>query len=423
MNSRRKFLTNVSLASGAVLSRPWKNSKVPVVPQVPKSLDVTTDEDFWYQVKMAYTVSASIVNLNNGGVSPQPKVVQHAVERYNQLSNETPSYYMWRILDQGREPVRQKLAQLAGCDQEEIAINRNSSEALETVIFGLRLKAGDEVVLTKQDYPNMIHAWKQRAHRDGVVLKWLNFDFPIEDEQQIIDTFQQAFTPKTKLVHITHMINWNGQLLPARGIADAAHERGIEVLIDAAHTFAHIPYSIPELGADYYGTSLHKWLCAPFGSGMLWVKKEKIKTLYPLFGAPEPESADIRKFEHLGTRSFAIEQGIGQAIDFHHMIGSDRKHKRLQYLKNYWAQKVKEIPRLILGTSLDPRFGCALAIFGIDGIKPDTISSRLFRDYKIHTTTINWENISGVRVTPNVYTVTKDLDRFIEGVYQISKDL
>jgi selenocysteine lyase/cysteine desulfurase len=378
--------------------------------------ELVQDETFWYQIKQAYTVSPSIVNLNNGGVCPQPRVVQEAVERYNRLSNEAPSYYMWRILDQGREPLRAKLAELAGCSAEELAINRNSSEALETAIFGLRLQAGDEVVLTKQDYPNMIHAWKQRAHRDGIVLKWLNFDFPIEDDQQIVDKFVEAFTEKTKVVHITHLINWIGQVLPARKIADKARTRGIEVIIDAAHSFAHLDYKIPDLGGDYYGTSLHKWLCAPFGSGLLYVRKEKIKNLYPLFAAPEVESDDIRKFEHLGTRSFAIEQAIGQAIDFHHMIGSERKQARLHYLKNYWIDRVKDLPGVRIHTSQDLQYSCAIAVFSVDEKTPGEVANHLFRNHKVHTVGINWENIHGVRVTPNVYTTTRDLDVLIKGV-------
>ncbi|MGA1545163.1 MAG: aminotransferase class V-fold PLP-dependent enzyme, partial [Saprospiraceae bacterium] len=263
--------------------------------------ELATDETFWYQIQQSYTVSPTIMNLNNGGVCPQPRVVQEAVERYNRLSNEAPSHFMWHILDRGREPLRRNLAELAGCDPEEIAINRNSSEALETIIFGLPLKAGDEVVLTKQDYPNMINAWKQREQRDGIVLKWLDFQFPMEDKTSIVDTFVKAFTNQTKLVHITHIINWCGQILPVKEIANEAKERGIEVLVDAAHTFAHLNYKIPDLNADYFGTSLHKWLCAPFGSGMLWVRKEKIKKVYPLFAAPDPNSENIRKFEHLGT--------------------------------------------------------------------------------------------------------------------------
>lgn len=379
-------------------------------------VESVTDEDFWNQIKQAYTVSPNVINLNNGGVCPQPKVVQDAVEHYNRLSNEAPSYYMWRVLDQGREPLRRNLAGLLGASPDEVAINRNSSEGLETIIFGLRLKAGDEVVLTKQDYPNMINAYKQREHRDGIKLKWLSFDFPMEDEQQIVDTFVGAFTDKTRVVHITHMINWNGQILPVRKIAREAHARGIEVVVDSAHTFAHLNYTIDELECDYWATSLHKWLCAPFGSGLLYVKKEKISKLYPLFGAPEPESDDIRKFEHLGTRSFAIEQAIGHAINFYHMVGRERKQARLHYLKNYWAEKVQDLPGVSIGTSLHEDFSCAIGLLQIAGHDPVEVHNWLFHRYKIHSVGINWENIHGVRITPNVYTSTRDLDVLVEAV-------
>ncbi len=428
MSNRRNFLRNVAATAGSVAFTPFfstaqgENLLRSIEAKAFKTAAETADdEDFWRYVRQAYTVSANIINLNNGGVSPQPRVVQEAVERYNQLSNEAPSYYMWRILDQGREPLRMKLAGLAGVSPDEIAINRNSSEALETIIFGLRLKAGDEVVLTKQDYPNMINAWKQRALRDGIVLKWLNFDFPIEDKQQIVKAFSDAFTSKTRVVHITHMINWNGQILPAKEIAAEAHRRGIEVLVDAAHTFAHLNYKIPELDCDYFGTSLHKWLCAPFGSGMLYVKKEKIKNLFPLFAGDHPESEDIRKFENLGTRSFAIEQAIGQAVDFHEMIGSERKQERLQFLKKYWTEKALQLPKVSLGTSLKKDYSCAIALLRVEGKEPGEVAQFLFENYKIHTVAINWENIHGVRITPNVYTTLQDLDRLVLAIHDLTK--
>jgi selenocysteine lyase/cysteine desulfurase len=268
---------------------------------------MATEEEFWYYIQQAFTVSPGIINLNNGGVSPAPKTVQDAMKRYYDLCNEAPSYYMWRILDQGREPLRANLAALAGCSAEEIAMNRNSSEGLETVIFGLQLKAGDEVVLSKQDYPNVINAYKQREKRDGIKLVWINLDLPSENEEYLTGQFTKAFTARTKLVNITHVINWNGQVLPVKKIAAEAHKKGIEVLVDGAHSFAHLDFKIPDLGADYFATSLHKWLYAPIGSGMLYVKKEKIKTIYPMFAtADDPLKDDIRKFESLGTRPLFI---------------------------------------------------------------------------------------------------------------------
>lgn len=373
----------------------------------------TTDEDFWRLIQQAYTVSPTILNLNNGGVSPSPKVVQEAVERYNRLSNEAPSYYMWRILDKGREPLRAQLAGLLGSSPEEVAINRNASEALETVIFGLQLKAGDEVVLSKYDYPNMMNAWKQRAHRDGVVLKWVDLDLPMEEESAIAERYISQFTDKTRVVHLTHMINWNGQVLPVRTIAEQARARDIDVMVDAAHSFVHLDFKVEELQCDYLGTSLHKWLCAPFGSGLLYVRQPKIEAIYPLFAAPEPDSSDIRKFEHLGTRSFAIEQAIGQAVQFHKLIGSARKEARLKYLRTYWLDQVRELPGFRSYTPENPDLAGAIANVGFGNRDAGELHDHLFKKYKIHTVPIKWEGINGVRITPNVYTLTEDLDRLI----------
>jgi selenocysteine lyase/cysteine desulfurase len=383
--------------------------------------ELATEEEFWYYIQQAFTVSSSIINLNNGGVSPAPKTVQDAMKRYYDYSNEAPSYYMWRILDQGRETLRNNLAKLGGCSAEEIVINRNSSEGLETVIFGMQLKAGDEVVLSKQDYPNMINAWKQREQRDGLKLVWVNLELPSEDEQYIINQYVSQFSSRTKVVHITHVINWNGQIIPVRKIADAAKKRNIEVVVDGAHSFAHFDFKISDLGADYFAASLHKWLYAPIGSGMLYVKKEKIKSLYPLFATDVPLKDDIRKFEHLGTRPFFIEQAINKAIEFHEMIGIERKEKRLHYLKNYWMEKVKDIPKVKLHTSLKSKWACAIGMVSVEGKKPGELHDYLFANYKIHATTIEWENIKGVRITPNVYTTAKNLDLLVEGIEKFAK--
>lgn len=426
--NRRSFLqTFKALSAGTLLSsltqpawsRNLHNALATATDKTPEQL--ASDEDFWYLIQQSYTTSSNFINLNNGGVAPSPKTVQDTMKRYFDVSNEGPSFFMWRILDQGREPLRRNLAILAGCSAEEIAIQRNTSEALETIIFGLPLKAGDEVVLTKQDYPNMINAWKQRELRDGIKLVWVNLELPSEDNTYLAKAYTQAFTSKTKVVHITHVINWNGQIIPVRKIADAAHQKGIEVLVDGAHSFAHFPFTIPELGADYFGTSLHKWLSACIGTGFLYVKKEKIKNLYPLFAAPDAHVDDIRKFEHLGTRPFFIEQAIGKAIEFYDMIGAQRKEQRLLYLKNYWMNKVKDLPGVTLGTSLKPGFSCGIGLISLAGKKPADIENFLWHNYKLHISAIEWENIKGIRITPNVYTTTKQLDVLVEGIAEYAK--
>ncbi len=427
MEPRRKFLQQMGLLAGAFSANSlfnqlhaasWDKAATSVKGLSPEA--IAADEDYWSVIQQSYTVNSNLINLNNGGVSPSPRVVQEAVEQYNKLSNEGPSYYMWRILDQGREPLRQKLAILAGCSSEEIAVNRNATEALNTVIYGLDLERGDEVIGTKQDYPNMINAWKQRAEREGIVYKQLSFHFPIEKDEEIVSAYENAITPRTKLLHVTHIINWIGQIMPVKKISAMAKKHGIEVIVDGAHSFGLLDYAIPDLGCDYFGTSLHKFLSAPIGSGMLWIRKEKIGKIWPLVCNDKPRSEDIRKFETLGTRSFPIEQGIGEAVNFQNGIGSKRKEQRIRYLKDYWALKVKEIPKVKIHTSFKPEYACAICGVTVDGMTPGELDAALFNNYKIHSVGIVWENISCVRITPHVYTRIADLDKFVRAIEEIA---
>ncbi len=425
MSDRRSFIRQSAAMLGAFALHQNFAAAFPQITQGPPSssydlangmVSAGDTDDFWRQIRLAYAASPNIINLNNGGVSPSPRATMDAVDYYNRMCSEAPSYYMWRILDQDREPVRENLAQLAGVSPEEIAINRNATEALNTIVFGLDLKPGDEVVLSKYDYPNMINAWKQREKRDGIKLVWVDLNLPSTDEDYLTNAYASKFTDKTRIVHITHIINWNGQILPARSIADAAHKRGAEVLVDGAHSFAVLDYKIPDLGCDYWGTSLHKFLCAPIGTGMMWIKKEKIPGIMPLLSNGEPNGPDIRKFESLGTRSFPLEMGIGYSIDLHNLIGSKRKQERLHYLKHYWMDQVKDVPGIKFYTSPSPKWSCAIGNFGFEGKKPVEIADTLFNKYKIHTVAIEWEKISGVRVTPNVYTTTEELDKLVKAI-------
>jgi selenocysteine lyase/cysteine desulfurase len=425
--NRRIFLQKMGLLAGAFSANSLFNevyaSDIECANRKINALtpeQVANDEDYWAVIQQAYSVNPNIINLNNGGVSPSPRVVQDALDRYNKLINEGPSYFMWRILDQGREPLREKLAELAGASPEEIAVNRNSTEALNTVIFGLPLQRGDEVIGTKQDYPNMINAWKQRQSREGITYTQVNFDFPIEDDNAIVNIYEKAITSKTKLIHVTHVINWVGQIMPVKKIVQMAHKKGIEVLVDGAHSFGLLDFKIPELECDYFGSSLHKFLSAPVGSGMLWIKKEKISKIWPLVCNDKPNSDDIRKFETLGTRSFPIEQAIGEAINFHNAIGSKRKQERIHYLKNYWASAVKQHPKVRINTSLNPKYSCAICGVSVDGMTPAELDNQLFNKYKIHTVGIVWENISCVRITPHVYTKIKDMDKLIKAIGEIA---
>jgi len=267
-----------------------------------------------------------------------------------------------------------------------------------------------------RSYPNMINAWKQREKRDGIKLVWISLDLPMTNEDDIVKAYTSAFTSKTKICHVTHLINWTGQILPIRKIADEAHKRNIEVIGDGAHTLAHFDFKVPDLGCDYFASSLHKWMSAPFGSGLLWIRKEKISKVWALLSSNEPDGPDIRKFESLGTRSFASEMAIGAAADFHHVIGSKRKEARLRFLKDYWVNKVKQLPSVSFNQPDAPHQSCAIASIAIKGKKPEEVSGELFNKHKIHTVAINWENIHSVRVTPNVYTSLRDLDKLVSAI-------
>jgi selenocysteine lyase/cysteine desulfurase len=428
MKSRRDFIGESVLMAGGL---PFLSSFAPLFASAldhkVKQLgdksprDAANDEGFWAWIREAYTLSPTIINLNAGGVSPQPKVVQDAHIFNYQLCNQGPSYYMWQILDKGREPLRGKLANLAGCDSEEVAINRNSTEGLNTVIFGLNLKAGDEVVLTKYDYPHMMSAWRQREKRDGIKLSWVDWDFPLENDDAIVKAYSDKITSRTKVVHVTHVINWVGQILPCRAIADMAHSKGCEVIVDGAHSFNQLDFKIPETGADYFATSLHKWLGAPFGSGLLYVKKGKAKTIWPLLGDDKPDSDDIRKFEYLGTRSMASEMAIGNAIDFQAGIGIERKEARLRYLKDYWMSKASGIPKVRFHTSTLPKYSCAIASFSVDGWNGNDICDKLLADKKTFVTPIVYEKLNCVRVSPNIYNSLWELHTLVEGIAEVAK--
>jgi len=419
MNNRRDFLKRMGLASAAGItgaslwSKPFEEIKTTLI----SKLDPPGDEDFWGWVKTQYTVSPNLVNLNNGGVSPQPKIVQDAFFRYNTMANEAPTYYLWRIMEDGKSAVREKLAAMIGAAENEVAINRNATEALDTLIHGFELKKGDEVIVSKYDYPRMMSAWKAREKRDGIVLKWVDFTFPETDTTALVNKYTSLITPKTKLVYITHLINWVGQLLPVKEIAAEAKKQNIKVMVDAAHSFSQMPTNVKEWNIDYMGTSLHKWLGAPFGTGMMYIRKEEIAGIRTFFNEdPSMDPGNMKKFEELGTRATTAELAIGEAIDFHHIIGLERKQKRLFELKQYWVDKVKDHSRIKILTPQTKELSGALGLVEIDGINASEIDYYLLHEHNIHTVGIQHEQINGIRVTPNVYTSFSDLDRFVKGL-------
>jgi selenocysteine lyase/cysteine desulfurase len=378
--------------------------------------EVAADEDFWMEIQQAFTVDRSIVNLNNGGVSPSPKIVQDALRRYVEYSNQAPVYTMWRILEPQVEAVRTRLARSFGCDREEMAITRNASEALEICQLGLPLERGDEVLTTDQDYGRMLTTWDQRARREGIVVRKISFPAPPPSMQDLVDRFERAITPRTKVIHFCHITNLSGQIFPVRQICRMARARGIETIVDGAHAYAHFPFTRDELDCDHYGTSLHKWLLAPHGTGFLYVRRAKIGKLWPLMAAPESMNDNIRKFEEIGTHPAANHNAIAEALTFHQGIGGERKAARLRFLRDRWAKRLDGSPAVKLHTSYDPAMSCGLANVGVEGIEPGALTNHLWQSHRIIVTPIGHPDCTGIRVTPNVYTTLEEVDRFAEAM-------
>jgi isopenicillin-N epimerase len=377
------------------------------------------DEDFWREIQQAFTVDRSLINLNNGGVSPSPRIVQDAMRRYLEYSNHAPSYTMWQVLEPEVESVRRRLAATFGCDPEEMAITRNASEALENCIFGLDLKPGDEVLTTTQDYPRMLTSWRQRERREGIKIKQISFPVPPPSLDDLYDRFERAITPQTKVILVCHITNLTGQIFPIKRICRMGREKGIEVIVDGAHAFAHFPFKHEDLDCDYYGTSLHKWLLAPHGTGFLYVRKSKIAKLWPLMAADSKQDNDIRKFEEIGTHPAANHNAIAEALTFHEGIGAERKAARLRYLKNRWARRLDGQKGVKVLTSYDPQQSCALATVNIEGIEPVKLASHLWDRYRIIVTPIVHDEFQGIRVTPNVYTTLTEIDMFCDAFEKV----
>ena len=376
--------------------------------------EAAMDEDYWAIIQNSFSITRGIINLNNGGVSPSPRIVTEAMVRYTWEQEDATAYTMWQILEPQCETIRTGLAELFGCDREEIAITRNASESLEILLTGMDLKSGDEILTTTQDYPRMLTTLRQREKREGLKLKLIQIPIPPKKLEEITGAFEKGITDRTRLILMSHEINITGQITPVKAICELAPAKGIETIVDGAHSFAQFDFKQKDLGCDYFGTSLHKWLYAPKGTGMLYVKRDKIEKLWPLMAAEAKQAADIRKFEEIGTHPAAPKLAIGEALLFHHGIGAKRKEARLRYLSRYWMNRLKDVPRIRFNTSLDPSQMCAIANVHIEGTNPEAVVKYLFDKHHIFTVPIMHEEFQGIRITPNVYTTLNELDRFCD---------
>lgn len=381
---------------------------------------LASDETFWEGIRKGYKLKTDYINLENGYYSMMPQEILEKYMQHIRQVNMEAAYYMRTVQFENKKKVATKLADLAGCSTEELIITRNTTESLDMIIGGMRWQAGDEAVMAEQDYGAMLDMFKQVAKRYGVVNKRISIPNHPASDEEIVELYANAITSKTKLLMVCHMINITGHILPVRKICDMAHGKGVQVMVDGAHAFAHIRYSIPDLHCDYYGASLHKWLSVPLGAGLLYVKKEHIPNVWPLIGDSGPKEDDIARLNHIGTHPVHTDLTIADAIDFYKKLGPERKENRLRYLQQYWTTKVRSLPNVELNTPVDPARSCAIANVGIKGMKPADLASVLLTKYKIYTVAIDYVNVHGCRITPNVYTTPKELDQLVKALTELS---
>jgi isopenicillin-N epimerase len=409
--SRRDFLRGAeAVVVATVLNRAYAGA----TPE-----DLAGDEKFWEKIRGAYVRDPQILNFNNGGVAPAPTIVLDAEIEAIRYSNRLPTYRMWNDLEPKIEEVRKKLAKMWNSDPEEIAITRNASESLQIAQFGLDLQPGDEVLITSQDYPRMITTWQQRERRDRIVLKQLDFAVPVGNPADLVGLFERAITPRTRVIHVSHVVFMTGQIFPIREICALARARGIVSIVDGAHAFANVPFQFSDMDCDFYGSSLHKWLSAPIGTGFLYVRRDRIGKHWALMAAPASMDNNIRKFEEIGTHPAAMHNATLQALEFHEQIGAERKFVRLRYLKQRWAERLSKLPGARMLVGLEPNQSGAFGTIHFESVDPGKLSDALLTRYKILVTPISGPNFSGIRVSPNVYTATQEVDQFCDAVEAI----
>lgn len=414
--NKRDFLRTLGGASLGVFFAPGQLARYARLP-----VDaLARDEDFWVGIRTRYRLTPDYINLENGYYSMQAQEVLERFIGHVRDVNLEASHYMRTRQYPNKEAVRTRLAALAGCAPEELIITRNTTESLDTVIGGFDWKEGDEAVMAAQDYGAMLDMFKLQARRYGMVNRVVSLPIDPSSDDEIVQLYANAITPRTRLLMVCHMVNITGQILPVRKIADMAHARGVQVMVDGAHALAQLDFRIPDLDVDYYGASLHKWLGTPLGAGILYVRRDRVSSLWPLFGDSSFKDDDIRKLNHTGTHPVHTDLAIGDAIDFHEAIGTPRKEARLRYLQNYWVSKVRRMPNVILNTPSDPLRSCAIANVGVDGMKPGDLARTLMERHRIWTVAIDGAGVHGVRVTPHVYTTAAELDVFVTALREIA---
>jgi selenocysteine lyase/cysteine desulfurase len=330
--------------------------------------------------------------------------------------NYEGSYYMRTVQWENKKRVTSRLAALVGCSSDQLIITRNTTESLDMIIGGYPWNQNDEAIFAEQDYGSMKDHFALIAKRYGVINKVVSVpNHPVSDDE-LVSLYEEQITPNTKLIMLCHMINITGQILPVRKICDMAHKYGVEVMVDGAHCIGHIQVKIDDLNCDYYASSLHKWLSAPLGVGLLYVASDKISKIWPLLAEHDRDPNDITRLNHTGTHPVHTDLAIDDAIDYLEMIGPERKEKRLRFLQRYWSEKLRNVKNINVNTPNEGYRSCGIANVGIEKIAPSELANILFNEFYIFTVAIDYANVHGCRITPNVFTTTKELDTFVEAM-------
>jgi selenocysteine lyase/cysteine desulfurase len=417
--NKREFVRTLGGASLGVMFTPSLIARYAAMPHE----EVAEDEAFWAAIRGKYRLTPDYVNLENGYYSMQSQPVLESFIAHVRSINVQASRYMRTRQPDDKLRVRTRLAKMAGVSPEELVITRNTTESLDTVIAGFDWKEGDEAVMAAQDYGAMLDMFKLQARRRGMVNRVVSLPPDPRSDDEVVQLYANAITPKTRLLMVCQMVNITGHILPVHAICDMAHARGVDVMVDGAHAFAQLEFAIPDLGCDYYGASLHKWLGAPLGAGILYVRREKIAKLWPIYADEGMAETDIRKLNHTGTHPVHTDLAIDNAIDFHESVGTARKEARLRYLQQYWTKQVRGTPGVVLNTPSDPRRSCAIANVGIEGMKPADLAKALLDRYKVWTVAIDSAaaSVHGVRVTPQLFTTPKELDVLVRALRELAR--
>ena len=418
---KRSFIKGLALTSlGASFSGKSFAEWIQYIEEKPVA-EAATDEDFWAAIRKGYKLKPDYINLENGYYNFLPEALLESYLQHIRDINYQGSYYMRTVQFENKKSRSAAVAALVGCSPDELILTRNTTESLDMIIGGTQWNAGDEAVMAEQDYGSMLEMFKLVARKYGMVNKIISIPNHPKSDEEIVELYANALTAKTKLLMVPHMVNITGQVLPVQKICDMAHAKGVKVMVDGAHAVAHIRFSLADLHCDYYGASLHKWLSIPLGSGMLYVKKENVANIWPLLAEGDRNANDISRLNHIGTHPAATDLAISNAIDYYQLIGAERKEARLRYLQQYWTSKVRNIPNVIVNTPVEDARACGIANAGVQGIKPGLLAEILLKKYRIYTVAIDYANVQGCRITPNVFTTPAELDVLVTALTELAK--